>query len=78
VVELAAAETLADMNALPSAHCHQLVGERKRQFAVAAGPKLRIVFEPADNPIPRTADKGIDLAKVTKIRVLSIEDYHEE
>ena len=78
VAELAAAETLADMSKLPPARCHQLAGDRKGQFAVDAGPKLRIVFEPANNPIPRKADKGIDLAIVNKIRVLSIEDYHEE
>ena len=73
LAELAAAETLADMGTLPPARCHQLVGNRKGQFAVKAGPRLRVVFEPATDPIPRKRD----LAKVTMIRVLAIEDYHE-
>ncbi len=77
LAELAAAETLADMGTLPPARCHQLVGNRKGQFGVNAGPRLRVVFEPANDPIPRKGDRGIDLAKVTKIRVLAIEDYHE-
>ena len=78
LTELAAAENLADIRTLPPARCHQLAGDRRGQFAVHAGPKLRLVFEPANEPIPRNPDIGIDLAKVTKIRVLEIKDYHGE
>jgi len=35
-----------------------------------------MIFEVANNPIPRKADGGVDLAAVTAIRVVEIKDYH--
>jgi proteic killer suppression protein len=46
------------------------------QFAVDISRNERLVFEVADDPIPRKPDGGIDLERVTEIRVLRIEDYH--
>jgi proteic killer suppression protein len=37
---------------------------------------FRLIFEPYHDPIPIKEDGGIDLEQVTRIRVLSIEDYH--
>lgn len=36
----------------------------------------RLVFEPADDPVPLT-DGHIDWPRVTKVRVTFIGDYHE-
>ena len=75
--ELAAADTLADMGHLPPARCHQLIGDHAGQFAVDAGPRFRVVFEPSHDPLPRRSDGGIDLVRVTAIVILAVEDYHD-
>ena len=76
LVELAAANTLADMSTLPPPRCHQLTENLDERFTVDISPKERLIFEVADDPIPREPDGGIDLAQVTAIKVLRIENYH--
>jgi len=78
LVEFRAAETLADVSALPPARCHELKGERKGQFAVDCRHPYKLVFKPAHNPVPRLENGGIDLAVVTEILVLEVVDYHGE
>jgi hypothetical protein len=67
---------LADVFLLPAARCHELKGNRKGQFAVYCRHPFRLVLVPDQDPVPRTADGGIDPAKVTKIRIMAVEDYH--
>jgi proteic killer suppression protein len=76
LLELEAANTLADLSTLPPPRCHQLTENLDEQFAVDISRNERLVFEVADDPIPRKPDGGIDLERVTEIRVLRIEDYH--
>jgi proteic killer suppression protein len=76
LTELSAAATLAEMGFLPPARCHPLTGDRDGQFAVDAGPLMRVIFEPAHDPIPRRPDGGIDLANITAIVILEVIDYH--
>jgi proteic killer suppression protein len=76
ISELKAANTLADMSTLPPARCHQLTENLDEIFAVDVSRKERLVFEVADNPIQRKPDGGIDLKRVTEVRLLRIEDYH--
>lgn len=73
---LRAAANLARVSNLPPERCHELSEGRAGQFAVDLMHPFRLVFEPADEPVPRKADGGIDLALVTKIRILNVEDYH--
>jgi hypothetical protein len=53
-----------------------ITGELDELFAVDISGNERLVFEIAHDPMPRTADQGIDKARVTEIIVLRIEDYH--
>ena len=76
LVELLAADTLAVVARIPSARLHALKGERTGQFAVDVKHPFRLIFEPAHDPIPITDDGGVDLERITRIRVLSVEDYH--
>jgi len=78
LAELHAAETMEEMRKLPAARCHPLKGNRAGQFAVDLVHPFRLVFEPADNPIPKKDDGGVDLEKITAITILSVEDYHGE
>jgi proteic killer suppression protein len=55
---------------------HELTGNRKGTFAVDLKHPFRLVFEPAEKPVPKKEDSGIDLEKVLSIRILAVEDYH--
>jgi proteic killer suppression protein len=74
--QLAAAANLEVMRTIPGAHCHELKGSRKGQLAVDADYPKRIVFEPANEPIPAKPDGGIDWRGVTAIRIIEVVDYH--
>ncbi len=76
LAELKAAATLADMGRFPPARLHALKGNRKGQFAIDVKHPFRLLFEPAQDPVPLKDDGGVDLARITRIRVLSVEDYH--
>lgn len=39
------------------------------------GP-YRLIFEPADDPVPTKDDGGLDWSRVTTIRALGVEDTH--
>jgi plasmid maintenance system killer protein len=76
LAELAAADTLEDVNRLPPPRCHQLKQNLDELFAVDISANERLVFKIDHDPLPRRDDGGIDLKKVTAINVLRIEDYH--
>jgi toxin HigB-1 len=76
LVELAAANTLADMSTLPPPRCHQLTGDLDELFALDVTRNMRLIFGVATKPIPKKPKGGIDLVRVTEINILRIEDYH--
>jgi len=71
-----AAENLEVLRSLPQVRCHELKGNREGTLAVDLDHPYRLIFEPANDPIPRKLDGGLDWTGVTAIRVLSVEDYH--
>ncbi len=73
---LKAARNLSQVPAEKPERCHELSGKRKGTFAVDLKHPFRLIFEPADEPVPKKDDGGIDLKKVTMITILSVEDYH--
>lgn len=74
--DMAAAPTLAVLDTLPQARCHELDGDRRGQFAVDLKHPYRLVFRPANNPVPLKPDAGLDWSKVTGITILEVGDYH--
>lgn len=76
MAELKAAEALSDISHLPPPRCHELTGNRAGQFSVDLEHPYRLLFIPADDPIPYREDEGIDLALVTEIEIIDIEDTH--
>jgi proteic killer suppression protein len=76
MTELKAAEALSDISHLPPPRCHELTGNRAGQFSVDLEHPYRLLFIPADDPIPYREDKGIDLALVKEIEIIDIEDTH--
>ena len=75
--ELQAALSLDVLRSLPQARCHELKGNRKGQVSVDLDHPYRLIFEPADNPLPKKPDGGLDWNKVTKVRIIGVEDTHE-
>ena len=77
--ELVDAENLATMRYMPQAHCHELKASRRGQLAVKLDGRYRMIFEVADEPVPRKPDGGLDWSGVTAIRILELAvDYHDE
>lgn len=37
----------------------------------------RLLFEPADEPVPRKPDGGLAWSRVIAVRILGVEDTHE-
>jgi len=75
--QLQAAPTLSDMRTLPQVRCHELVGNRKGQLSVDLDYPYRLILIPADEPVPKKPDGGLDWSRVTAIEILGVEDTHE-
>lgn len=75
--ELSAAEVLEDISHLPPPRCHELSGNMKGRFSVDLRQPYRLIFEADKNPPPVKNDGGIDITKITAIRVLGVEDTHD-
>lgn len=81
MAELAAAETLKDMGPpkTPPARCHELTGGKRGQqgqLSVDLTKIQRLIFVPANDPIPKKPDGGLDWEQVDTIRILGVEDTH--
>ena len=55
---------------------HELKGGRKGQLACNILKLTRLVFTPANHPLPTKVDGGLDWAQVTAVENLEIVDYH--
>ncbi len=56
--------------------CHELGGDRVGQFSVDLDHPYRLLFIPADEPVPYREDGGIDLERVKEIEIIEIADTH--
>ena len=70
------ARTLATVPTTSPERRHLLSGGRRGQYAVDLVHPYRLVFEPTHDPVPRTADGGIDVDRVTAITIMEVVDYH--
>jgi len=76
LMELRAADTLSVISHLPPPRCHELTGKESGTFSVDLEHPYRLLFIPADDPIPLRADGGIDREQVREIEILEIRDTH--
>ena len=56
--------------------CHRLEGNRKGRYAVDLVHPFRLVFIPDQDDLPQLDNGGLDLKKVSCIKILNVEDYH--
>ena len=68
--------TLAVLMSIPGAKCHPLKGAMSGEWAVEVSGNYRMIFKLNHNPVPKREDNSINANLVTKILILSIEDYH--
>ncbi|MBP8959359.1 MAG: hypothetical protein KBG40_02925 [Bacteroidales bacterium] len=74
--DLEAAPNLETMRTL-GGNCHELAGNLKGKLAISTSGNRRIIFKPANKPIPVKEDGGLDWKNVTEILIVAIdEDYH--
>ncbi|NTW88114.1 MAG: killer suppression protein [Desulfobulbaceae bacterium] len=78
MMELLAAESLADISRLPPARCHELKNNRKGQLSVDLEHPYRLIFIPAHEPVPIREDGGLAWDEVTAIEIIEIADTHGE
>lgn len=74
--ELRAATTLSDISNLPPSRCHELTGDRAGQLSVDLQHPYRLLFIPANDPVPCKPDGGLDWTQVTEIEIVEIADTH--
>ena len=76
VSELRAARCLADLRLLPQLRAHELTGDRKGQISITVRQPYRLILLPANEPIPRLPDGGLDWLATTEVIVIEVVDYH--
>lgn len=74
LADIDAAESVSE---LVAGKPHPLKGTRAGQLSISLAGGMRLVIEPANDPIPKKNDGSVDWAQVTKVRVIEIEDYHD-
>ena len=74
LADLAAATRVSD---LVAGNPHPLSGELQGQFALNLTGGWRLVFTPANDPVPRRDDASIDWSAVTIVSIEYIGDYHD-
>lgn len=73
--DLRAAETLEDVRFLPGNY-HELVQNRKGQWACDLDQPYRLIFEPHEDPIPVNKSGQYIWIEITGVEILEIIDYH--
>lgn len=76
LAELGAAYSLADISHLPPARRHELTGDLKGHFSVDLAHPYRLLFVPAEEPVPRDRSGGIDRGAVGAVEIVDIRDTH--
>jgi len=74
--ELRAADTLNAIRYLPQARCHELKGNRAGELSVDLDHPFRLLFRPANEPIAKKADGGLDWDSVSAVEIVGVEDTH--
>lgn len=75
LAEMYRADTLEDVRNLPG-HYHELVGDRKGQWACDLDNPYRLVFEPHERPIPTDSDGRSIWVEIKGVEIVEVVDYH--
>ena len=75
LTDLREADTLEDIRNLPGRY-HELVGDRKGQWACYLDHPYRLIFTPQENPIPVNQSGQYIWIEIVSIEIVEIVDYH--
>jgi plasmid maintenance system killer protein len=73
--DLRAAAMLEDMRKTPG-RCHELLRDQNGHLSLDLDHPYRLIFEPANNPVPKKPDNGLDWTKISVVAIIGIEDTH--
>jgi len=74
--EMRDADNMLILMSIPQARCHPLTGDRKGQWSVNLKHPYRLIFELVSEPLPRSKGGGLDMAKITEVKIIGVEDTH--
>jgi len=74
--ELKEADNLLVISQLPALRLHPYKGDRVGEWSVDIKENWRVIFEIAQDPIPKQEDGGVNLILITAIEIVSVEDPH--
>lgn len=75
IADLEAAASLEVMRLLPG-RCHELTENLRGHLALDLEHPDRLVFRPANVPLPVDESGRLDWSKVTEVEIVAIGDYH--
>jgi len=75
--DMADSESFADLEYLPG-RFHQLKENRKEQWACDLDHPNRLIFEPAEKPVPTDEHGKQVLIEIKTVEIIEITDYHKE
>ncbi len=76
LMELRAADNLADISRVPPARCHELKGNYTGCLSVDLDHPYRLLLVPDHDPVPAKPDGGLDWSSVNAVVVIGIKDTH--
>lgn len=74
--QLKSADNLSVIAQLPALRLHPHIGKNKGVWSIDIQENWRILFKIDQDPIPTLEDGGVDIKKVSIIRIESITDPH--
>ena len=73
--DMAMIDNLEELMKLPGRH-HPLKGDRKGQFACDLEHPFRLVYEPANEPLPKDDNNTLIYSEINIIEIIDVTDYH--
>lgn len=77
LAQLRSANTLEDVRNLPGNY-HELINNRKGEWACDLDQPYRLIFTPHNRPIPSNKDGQYIWLEITGVEVIEIINYHKE
>lgn len=77
LTQLRFAATLEDVRNLPG-NFHELIGNRKGQWACDLDQPFRLVFAPQEMPIPSNEHGQYVWLEITGVEIIEVVNYHKE
>lgn len=75
--DLRAAESLEELRHAPGKY-HELVHDKKGQWACNLDQPYRLIFVPQENPVPVDEDGKYIWIEIKKVEIIEIKNYHKE